>query len=140
MNAAEFYEKVWIKEHGDDPRGDWMIRMAEAFAASETARADRAEANYKITGEVVDNLEAKLEVAEAEIHLKDNYFTNAALEVVNANERVRTLEAEIQRKDAALRASIERSTHYPLANRLQDMRELATAALVPLPSPTPDIL
>src|SRR6266700_6031254 len=102
MNATEFYRKnhkKWLATV-DALRVkyfDAAMSFAEAYAASETARADQA---------------------EAEIQHKDNYFTNAALEVVNANERVKTLEAEIQRKDAALRSLIERSTHYPLANRL----------------------
>ena len=33
MTAQQFYSEVWVKEHGADPRGDWPIRFAEAYAA-----------------------------------------------------------------------------------------------------------
>jgi hypothetical protein len=32
MTALQFYQQVWIKQHGSDPRGDWPLRLAEAYA------------------------------------------------------------------------------------------------------------
>lgn len=32
MTPEQFYSRVWIKEHGNDPRGDWPMRFAAAYA------------------------------------------------------------------------------------------------------------
>jgi len=158
MNAAEkFLEKEFPSSAKSAVLGRaFALKVAEAYAASETARADRAE---------IENSELRRAIAH-----KDSYFTNAALEVVTANERadrldklvmewenreanvcpedvgfeeiIRILRAEIQRKDEALREVMRVVEKYGIFTNYRDTDgeigkaiDAGRAALAPISGP-----